>query len=361
MPIVRRAVLACFPILFLLCVSHPARAQFGEASHRKIEGTVYYAADGTPADHIIIEVISSEGLNVDHFTTDERGRFNFFGLSPGIYQLAINLQDFEPVTAEADVTMASAEGVVVNLVKRSGVGSANSSSHPAGGSLVSAHMMSMPQKAQDAFTKGQHNLYQAKDPSAGLKDFQEAVKDAPTFYEAYEQMGMAYLMLKQPDDAEKAVRKSIDLSKDKFASAEVDLSSLLMDKKQFAEGEKPARRSIELDPNSWRGYYELSRALFNQDRVSEALASAEKSRDLNPLDPTIYRLLAIIHIKQKDKTSLIVDLDQYIKLDPDSPAGVRAKQIRAQLGPAPAPAPAAVKDAPTLGHPSTPSPQPFSN
>jgi hypothetical protein len=352
MRIVRRVVLACFSMLFLLCVSIPARAQFDERCRRRIQGTVYYAADGNPADHITIDLRSSEGLNMDHLTTDERGTFEFINVCAGVYQVAISIADFEPVSAEADLTYFSAEGIVIDLVKRSGVGTANSSGHPGGGSLVSAHLVSMPKKAQDAFNKGQHDLYQAKDANAGLKDFQHAVKDAPAFYEAYEQMGMAYLTLKQPDDAEKAIRKSIELSGDKFAPAEVDLASLLMDKNQSAEAEKSARRSIELDPNSWLGYYELSRVLFYQNHIPEALTSAGKSRDLNANNPTIYRLLAIIHIKQKDKTALIADLDQYIKLDPDSPAGVRAKQMRAQLGPAPAPA--AAKDAPTLAHPSTP-------
>ncbi len=330
----RRAVFAGCAALLLLCSSQPARAQLNNTYHRKIEGTVYYAADGTPADHVIIELRSAEGTDIDHFTTDERGTFYFTNLSAASYRLSINLQDYEPVDSEVDLTIASAEGVVVNLVKRAAKGTGNAAGHPGSGT-ISAHLISMPKKAQDAFSKGQHDLYQSKDANAGLKDFQEAVKVAPAFYEAYEQMAMAYLTLKEPAQAEKAVRKSIETSGDTFAPADVDLSSLLMDKNQYAEGEKFARRGVALDANSWLGEYELSRALFYLGHVPDALACAQKSRQLNPSFPNIYRLLAIIHIKQKDKAALIADLDQYIKLDPDSPAGLRAKQMRAGLGPAP--------------------------
>jgi hypothetical protein len=45
----------------------------------------------------------------------------------------------------------------------------------------------------------------------------------------------------------------------------------------------------------------------------------------------IYRLLSNIHLQQKDYPALLEDLDAYVKLDPDSPAGARAKEIRDQV------------------------------
>ena len=59
-------------------------------------------------------------------------------------------------------------------------------------------------------------------------------------------------------------------------------------------------------------------------------------------------MLSNIHLSLKDYPALIQDLDAYIKLDADSPAGVRAKEIRKQvaekiskdkLNPASSPAP----------------------
>jgi regulator of sirC expression with transglutaminase-like and TPR domain len=42
-------------------------------------------------------------------------------------------------------------------------------------------------------------------------------------------------------------------------------------------------------------------------------------------------LLSNIHLQQKDYPALLQDIDQYLKLDPDSPAGVRAKELREQV------------------------------
>jgi hypothetical protein len=38
----------------------------------------------------------------------------------------------------------------------------------------------------------------------------------------------------------------------------------------------------------------------------------------------------VIHLRQKNYPALITALDSYIELDPNSPAGLRAKELRSQ-------------------------------
>jgi tetratricopeptide (TPR) repeat protein len=91
------------------------------------------------------------------------------------------------------------------------------------------------------------------------------------------------------------------------------------------------RHGLDLSPNDWFGHYQLGRILLNQNKIADALKSAEQARSLAPDAAIIYRLLSNIHLSQKDYPALIEDLDAYIKLDPNSPAGVRAKEIREQV------------------------------
>lgn len=81
----------------------------------------------------------------------------------------------------------------------------------------------------------------------------------------------------------------------------------------------------------WLGHYELGRALLNQNRLPEALAAAEEAQRLAPKALLVYRLLSNIHRLQQNYPALLADLNAYIDLDPDSPAGLRAKQIRDQM------------------------------
>jgi tetratricopeptide (TPR) repeat protein len=197
--------------------------------------------------------------------------------------------------------------------------------------MVSAHELSIPQAARELVTSGKKKLYVDKNPEAGLRDFHQAVTQSPNYYEAYREIAIAYLTMGRADEAGENFRKSIELSHDTYGDADVGLGTLLVEKGQAGEGEKAIRRGVELNPNSWMGFYELGKLELGRDELDVALKSAERARALAPNAPIVYRLLANIHLRQKNYADLLGDLDAYIKLDPDSPAGLRAAQMRQQV------------------------------
>jgi tetratricopeptide (TPR) repeat protein len=196
---------------------------------------------------------------------------------------------------------------------------------------VSAHELSIPEKARDLMASGKKKLYKEKHAAGGLADFQQAIATAPDYYEAHYEAAMAYLTLGNRGEAEKSFRKSIEVSIDKYGEAEVGLGTVMIDEGDYASAEKAIRRGIELNPNLWLGHYELGRTFLNEKKISDAQDSAEQARLLAPSAPVVYRLLFNIHLLQKDYPALLQDLDMYLKLDPDSPAGARAKQLREQV------------------------------
>jgi tetratricopeptide (TPR) repeat protein len=191
--------------------------------------------------------------------------------------------------------------------------------------------MSMPQKARDLVASGEKKIYHDKNPQGGLQDLQQAIAIAPGYYEAYYQTAMAYVSLGKSADAEKAFRQSIDISGDKYGEAAVGLGALMVNAGNSAEGEKDIRHGIELNPNFWLGYFELGRVLLNQKNFTDAGKAADQARSLAPASPIVYRLLSNVHLNEKNYAALLQDLDAYIKLDPDSPAGLRAKELRTQV------------------------------
>ena len=89
-----------------------------------------------------------------------------------------------------------------------------------------------------------------------------------------------------------------------------------------------AALALELDPASWSGHYYLGRALFGLNRFEEAEKSAREALRQKSDSLESLRLLADIHSREKDYSALVNDLDQYLKLDPSSPVGIRAKAIQ---------------------------------
>jgi len=294
-------------------------------STRSITGNVYYGDTSQPADHITVQLLNSEGSTFAPATTSASGGFEFRPLTLGNYEISIDVQGYERTRVPAELTFTSVHGLAIYLKPLA----ENKSLSKAGS--VSAHELSMPQKARDLMLSGKKKLYQDKDAPGGLEYFQQAVSIAPDYYEAHYQIALAYLVLGKPADAEKSFHKSIDVSGDNYGEADVGLGKVLLDRGDVPDAEKTLRRGIELSPNSSRGFYELGRAQLSENKIADAEKSAEQARSLAPDFAAVYRLLANIHMQQKNYAALLQDIDAYVKLDPDSPAGVRAKQMREQV------------------------------
>lgn len=325
-----RPVLTVFAVLVSLLSSAALHAQRGGASssssdRRSLGGTVYFPGN-KPAENVSVELHSSEGTFIAPAITTASGGFEFYNLASGTYALQVNQQDYQPMDIPVDLTLTSNRGVVIYLTPI-----ANAKAAAPAHSTVSAHELSMPAKARELMESGKKKLYQDKNAQAAIEDFQQAVAVAPDYYEAHYQAAIACLILGDMGGAEKGFRKSIDVSGDKYGDADIGLGRILLDKGAVPDAEKVLRHGIELSPTSSRGFYELGRAQFDERKITDAEKSAEQARSLAPEFSSVYRLLANIHLQEKNYTALLQDIDSYIKLDPDSPAGIRAKQMRQQV------------------------------
>jgi tetratricopeptide (TPR) repeat protein len=291
-----------------------------------VSGTVLSEGQNQRILHVVVRLCDSSGNLIEQATTSDDGEFSFRGLKRAPYLLSFEAVGFQNAKINVDLSFTSDRGIRVYLrpvEKKFPSASA--------GATISSHELSMPEVARDLVASGKKKLYADKNPEGGLKDFQQAVVHAPGYYEAYSEMGTAYATMSKVDEAIQSFRKSIEMSHDGYGSAEVGLGTLLVGKGDVDAGEKAIRRGLELNPNSWLGFYELGKLDLNRDRLNLALKSAETAQALSPNTPIVYRLLSNIHMRQKKYKELLADLDAYIKLDSSSPAGLRAVEIRNQI------------------------------
>lgn len=312
-------------LLFLLLTSSKAVSQISHSSVT-VSGVVLTEGRNERIEHVSVRLCDGGGNLIEEATTPESGEFAFRGVQRGRYILTLEASGFQNMEIQLDLSYTSDKGMTIYMepvVKESSAGSA--------GPTVSAHELSMPEAARKLVVSGERKMYVDKNPQAGLADLQQALTIAPDYYEAYCKIGKAYLIMSKRDEAQASFRKSIELSHDTYGDADVSLGTLLLEKGEMDAGEKAIRRGVELNPNSWHGFYELGKLDLGRDHIELALKSAEKARSLAPNVPIVYRLLANIHMRQKNYAALLNDLDAYIKLDPDSPAGLRAVQMREQI------------------------------
>ena len=316
--------LCCFVLL-----PHQALAQRGMAGSTNtvsVTGTVFSDSHNQRVSQARVRLCDSGGNQVAETISSDSGEFFFRYINRNTYILSVTANGFQSQDVHLDLSFGSDRGMSVYLKPLP-----DNSPAPASASSVSTHEMSMPQKARDLLVSGEKKIYQDNNARGGLQDLQQAIAIAPGYYEAYYQTAMAYVSLGNSAEAEKAFRQSIDISGDKYGEAAIGLGALMVNKGNSAEGEKDIRHGIELNPNFWLGYYELGRVLLNQKNFADAGKAAEQARSLAPASPIVYRLLSNVHLNEKNYPALLQDLDAYIKLDPDSPAGVRARELRTQV------------------------------
>ena len=270
----------------------------GGAHDYIIAGSVRRDDNDQPVSGIRVQLLSTAG-NVVHSAvlTNASGEFSFGQSAPGKYEIAAEADGYQPVRLPVEISRFDQGNVIVRIRQLP------SAAKPAG-DVTSAHQLAIPQKARAAYEKGIAKADSEEDYKAAILDFQRAISVYPDYYEAYAEVGMLYVRLKDAAEAEKALRQSIRISDRKYPPPLILLSMLMNDQNRPAQAEPVARQLVAADPSAWRGPYELSRALLGLRRLSEAEANAYKARDLKPENPGAYLLLSEIHRHTQNPSAL---------------------------------------------------------
>lgn len=289
-----------------------------------ISGSVRSEENDSPIPQVHVELRTDAGITIHPIVlTNGNGEFQFGQFPPGEYDVIAERDGYNSARVRVDITHHDAINLIIHLRKLPNTAPT--------GDATTAHQLGIPQKAHDAFEKGVAKAHSKADYQGAIQEFQRAIKDYSDYYESYAEMGSAYVRLKDFPSAEKSLRKSIALSSTKYGPPLMLLSMLLNDQNRSADAELVAHQAIAAEPNTWRGYYELARALFNQQRAPEAEAAASTARHLKPENPDVYLLLSEIHRSTHNAPALLQDLDTYLMLAPQGRAAPQVRKLREQL------------------------------
>jgi Carboxypeptidase regulatory-like domain/Tetratricopeptide repeat len=324
------ALLLLAPLLLSLPLAAQQTGQ-GRTGRRRtfsITGVVRDGATNSTVDGAKVELRSVAGGVIATMFTGMTGNFQFDGISSGGYNLVVDQAGYAPVTQDVQVLDSPLMGIQIDLLRAGG----DKAGAPASrGPKVSAHELAAPRKAQEAMEKGMALLYDKSDYRGSVAEFERAVQAYPSYYEAYAQMGVAYVNLKDNAAAENAFRKSYDLSGGKYISACFLLAKFLSFSLRFAEAEPIARQGVEVDPDSWQANEELARALVGLNRFQDAESYAVEADKLKPDQSAIQLLLADIHSHVRNFPALLDNLNAYLRLAPTGAQAEKISSMRDQL------------------------------
>ena len=197
-------------------------------------------------------------------------------------------------------------------------------------STVSVHELSIPANAQKALEKGRRLLMEEHRAQDSLAAFQKAVQIAPDYWEAHFLLGIAYMGLRKWGDAEISLARAIWFN-DGLGPAYLALGSSLLEQGKYPEAEQRLVKGLDLTPEAPHGHYDLSRTYYALSRFEEAKLHALKAIDLEPPKEDAHFLLGNILMRLGDSNGALAQLQECIRLAPNSPFAAQARDQISRL------------------------------
>ena len=186
---------------------------------------------------------------------------------------------------------------------------------------------SVQPEAYEAYLKGRF-YWSKRSPETSLKAvgyFQQAIEKDPAYAPAYSGLSDTYRAfdvqgLAPPREcmpkAEAAARKALALD-DTLAEAHASLAGVLYRYDWDWEGaEREFRLSLELEPNYAEGHRAYAVYLMTVRRHEEALAEAQRARELSPLSLVINTELGLALVRLGRYDEAIEQLQKTLEIDP---------------------------------------------
>jgi tetratricopeptide (TPR) repeat protein len=161
---------------------------------------------------------------------------------------------------------------------------------------------------------------------SAAKRFEEIVEADDTFMKAFDNLGLCYEALNQPEQAIAAYRKAIALNRTSKAPSfwpPLNLGTFLRNRGELAEAETLLREAVKYDASAAKAHYQLGALLEQQDHLDQAVVAFKHAAASDPTYAAPHYALARIYRRQGKADAAAQALATFQRLHdakPDGPA-----------------------------------------
>lgn len=149
-----------------------------------------------------------------------------------------------------------------------------------------------------------------------LSEFTLAIKNAPDYYQAYNNAGKILFELGRIPEAESYFNKAIALKPD-YSDAVENLGRVLFAKNKPDEAINKYKRSIFLNSKNSSAYYHLGEAFIAKGAYSEAIKQLHTSLYLFPNSAPVHNMLGKAYEMQGNEAAAITEYKKAVMIKPE--------------------------------------------
>jgi len=299
-----------------------------------IGGQIRTANGDFPPHQIVVE-LRVRGATVNSVYADAEGRFAFASLEGETYHIVINDEAYYPVDESVNLRPEAPYAMVqITLRPREDKQKDDAMAARASGSnpdLVSPadYNQRFPKKAVKEYQRGVDAEHKGKREEA-IAHYEGALKMAPDYYPAHNNLGSLYLSKSDFHAAEAQFRESVRLDQND-AQAYFNLGNVLMLTGRYTESEAVLEDGLRRRPDSAFAHF-LQGCLFARTgKFDEAEKSLRKALQLDPSMSQAQLQLVNLYLQQKRKEDAIHQLQDFLKAFPGAPTAAKAREVLKKL------------------------------
>ena len=342
----------CFFVTVFLLANALVFAQTPQGQQRNrvesygIRGKVVIPNQREADERIEVRLEKSIAQVIQTVYTDSSGNFDFRGLVPGTYYVAVTLDGYEPVHQAVEIFSTFGTATVTIMMNKPAVElrERRSAIDAADPDVVDISQMkeNFPKKAIQNYEKALEERQKGRIESA-IKLLQEAIQIAPTFLHAHNNLGILYQSLKRYPDAEREFKRSRELNAKterplvNLGSLYIEQSNLLRQTDTEARGKlldqalDALEEATKLNPRSAVAYMLLGQANYRSDFLQEAETAFKKAHDLDPHLSAAQLMLANVYMRLEKWPEVMETLDTYLKENPKANDRATVEEMRARI------------------------------
>jgi cytochrome c-type biogenesis protein CcmH/NrfG len=331
--------LCCVPAASTSAQNTPAQRR---ATDYSIQGKIVFPENRDP--DLRVEVRLESGATQVIFTafTDSGGNFEFRNLAPGPYYISVNAEGYEPFRQSVasfggnSLTIVLSKPVAIIKERPTGLDADDRD-------IVDISQMkeNLPKKAVQDYEKAILEKQKGKIESA-MKLLEDAIRIAPNFFHAHNNLGLIYLLQKRYPDAETEFKRSHELSP-KSERPLVNIGSLYIEQAILKKDDREVsgklldqaldalELSVKLNPHSAPAYFLLGQANYRSSFFDEAEAAFKKAQEADPNLVGARLMLANIYVKQEKWAEALDALDSYLKDSPRATDRTTVEELRERV------------------------------
>jgi tetratricopeptide (TPR) repeat protein len=238
----------------------------------------------------------------------------------GTYHLNVSGQNFSATDEAVSLSSASTE-LEIN-VKRAD----NSDGGALAGPMVAAADLAVPHSAQKEFDKSNDQIAR-QDFSKALQSLNRAIAIYPAYADAYNNLGVVYARLGDRDRERDALQKALSIN-DRFAPAYVNLGRMNIATGDFPNAESALTKAASYDPKDAMTLVLLAYSELMNKHFEDVITASRKAHALQGAHAFAHQLAARAYEQKRDAADAIVELEQFLKEEPE---GQRADIARKEL------------------------------